>query len=82
MKKIVQISAMASVALLLSACGGGGGPSKPSTYNTPSFNAGEADGCTTAQGAYTKNSEAFRTDKGYNDGWFYGRKRCNPSQQN
>lgn len=45
-----------------------------------SFLLGQKDGCATATGEYTKNSDAFRTDKGYHDGWFDGRKNCNPTQ--
>ena len=54
--------------------------SEPSISHTPNFKAGQVDGCSTAQGAYTKNSDSFQMDKEYQDGWFYGRKHCNPSQ--
>jgi hypothetical protein len=54
--------------------------SAPSLPDTPSFKQGQKDGCTTATGNYVKNSEAFDRDRDYQDGWFYGRKSCNPSQ--
>jgi len=46
---------------------------------TPDFKTGMHDGCTTATGEYTKNSEMFRNNPQYHEGWFYGRKKCNPS---
>lgn len=42
------------------------------------YTQGETDGCTTAQGSYTKNSENFRNNTDYQEGWFSGRKNCNP----
>jgi len=63
-------------ALLLSACSQ---PSAPSLPKSESFKAGEKDGCSTAHGTYTKDSERFRSDSDYHDGWFEGRKVCNPS---
>ena len=73
--KTTKIITMASVMALFAGCTSSG----PSISNTPNFKAGQADGCTTAQGAYTKNSDSFQMDKEYQDGWFYGRKHCNPS---
>jgi outer membrane lipoprotein-sorting protein len=48
-----------------------------------SFMQGQNDGCTTATGEYTKNSELFNNQSDYAQGWFTGRKNCNPinSQQ-
>jgi len=45
---------------------------------SPMYQLGETDGCTTAQGTYTKNSENFRNNTEYSEGWFAGRKNCNP----
>ncbi|NOR55479.1 MAG: hypothetical protein GQ531_04670 [Sulfurovum sp.] len=75
MKTTMKIVMMASVASLFVGCTS----AEPRLSHTPNFKAGQADGCNTAQGAYTKNSESFQTDKEYQDGWFYGRKHCNPS---
>lgn len=46
---------------------------------SPSYQAGEQDGCATANGTYTKDSERFKTDTDYENGWFAGRRECNPS---
>ena len=54
--------------------------SAPSLPDTPSFKQGQKDGCTTASGNYMKNSDAFQTDQDYKEGWYYGRKSCNPAQ--
>jgi len=77
MKKIISAVCIATVSLLFTAC-----TSSTATpmVKSPSFESGEKDGCTTASGAYTKNSDAFKTDTDYKNGWFYGRKNCNPSQ--
>jgi hypothetical protein len=77
MKKIINVVIMLSVSLLFTACTG---TNLPANAGTSSFKAGSNDGCTTASGSYTKNSNAFRNDKDYKDGWFYGRKKCNPAQ--
>jgi len=53
--------------------------SGPEISRTPDFALGKSDGCQTASGMYTKNSELFRNNKEYHDGWFYGRKKCNPA---
>ena len=75
MKLTIKIIVMGLLAGLFTACTS----SEPRISNTPNFKVGQADGCTTAQGAYTKNSDSFQMDKEYQDGWFYGRKHCNPS---
>ena len=54
--------------------------SEPSLPDTPSFKQGQKDGCATATGNYVKDHNAFETDRDYQNGWFYGRKSCNPSQ--
>jgi hypothetical protein len=53
--------------------------SVPVVPKSPSFQQGESDGCATANGTYTKDSEAFRNDNAYKEGWFSGRSQCNPS---
>ena len=59
---------------LMHGCG-----STPELRNTPEFQAGYTAGCATAKGNYTKDSERFNTERDYHEGWFEGRKRCNPS---
>jgi len=76
MYKTKKIIALSTLGLLFTACTS----STPVLPNTPSFKQGNVDGCTTAKGNYTKNSEMFRGNTDYQDGWFYGRKNCNPSQ--
>jgi len=49
--------------------------------STAGFKAGSNDGCATAGGTYTKNSHAFHNNHNYQDGWHYGRKKCNPAQK-
>ena len=76
MKKIFNASLIVATLLLLTACTS----SEPVLPNSPSFKQGNLDGCATAKGEYTKNSEMFKADADYQDGWFYGRKHCNPAQ--
>lgn len=76
MKKIINIALMISASILFTACTS----SAPVLPDTPSFKQGKQDGCTTATGNYTKDSDAFKMDTDYKNGWFYGRKNCNPSQ--
>ncbi len=77
MRKLINMALVATVSLFFTAC-----TSSTATpmVKSPSFKAGEQDGCTTATGNYAKNSDAFKTDTDYKNGWFYGRKNCNPSQ--
>ena len=77
MTRIIYISLIAAASLLFTACTSS---SLPVNAQTPSFKAGSQDGCATANGAYTKNSASFNSDKDYQNGWFYGRKKCNPDQ--
>jgi hypothetical protein len=50
----------------------------PMTPKSPAFKMGEKDGCMTATGEYTKDSTSFHQNKDYQNGWFEGRKNCNP----
>ncbi len=78
MKKIITTTLMSTGLLLFTACTN----SAPVLPDTPSFKKGKQDGCSTATGEYTKDSDAFKVDADYKNGWFYGRKNCNPSQAN
>jgi outer membrane biogenesis lipoprotein LolB len=77
MTKTINVVLIAAASLLFTACTSS---SLPVNAQTPSFKAGSQDGCATASGAYTKNSASFSNDKDYQNGWFYGRKKCNPAQ--
>jgi major membrane immunogen (membrane-anchored lipoprotein) len=77
MIKIINLIMIATALLLFTACSSS---NLPVNAQTPNFKLGSQDGCTTASGAYTKNSDSFRNNKDYQDGWFYGRKKCNPAQ--
>ena len=37
---------------------------------------GANDGCSTAEGHYTKNHSAFNNNSAYNEGWWAGRRNC------
>lgn len=78
MKKIINITLIVTVTLLFTACTSSSAP----LVKSPSFKLGEKDGCTTATGEYRKNGDAFDKDKEYKDGWYAGRKNCNPAQAN
>jgi outer membrane lipoprotein-sorting protein len=64
------------LALFLSGCGS---HSVIPVTQSPNYLLGKTDGCNTAKGTYTKNSNLFRTNTDYENGWFTGRKECNPS---
>lgn len=76
MKKIIKIMLFVTVPMVFIACTG----SAPTLPDTPRFTEGKKDGCATAKGEYTKNYDAFDMDVDYKNGWFYGRKNCNPAQ--
>jgi hypothetical protein len=76
MKTLLNLSLLAMTSLLFIACTS----SAPVLPDSPSFNQGKKDGCATATGDYMKNSEMFKENSDYQNGWFYGRKHCNPSQ--
>lgn len=77
MRKILNISLAVATSLLLSACTS----SAPTLPDSADFKKGNHDGCATAKGEYTKNSDMFRGSADYQDGWYYGRKHCNPAQK-
>jgi hypothetical protein len=78
MKKILTLGLIAASAVLFSAC-----TSSSSGINmdeqTAGFQNGASAGCETAKGAFTKDYTAWKNDIQYQNGWFYGRKKCNPS---
>ncbi len=76
MKKIITLSLIVISSTLFTACTGSG---IDIGKQTPSFQNGVKDGCATANGEYTKNSHAFNNDEEYHNGWFHGRKKCNPA---
>ncbi len=78
MKKLLNLSLITTSLLLLTACTS----SAPTLPDTPDFKKGNHDGCATAKGTYTKSSQMFRGSADYQDGWYYGRKHCNPAQAN
>ncbi len=73
MKTLFYSITVALWILLLSGCG-----STPAV-KSPAYTQGAHDGCQTAHGTYTKDSERFRNDPDYENGWFAGRRECNPS---
>ncbi len=77
MTKTINVVLIATASLLFTACTSS---SLPVNAGTPNFKAGSQDGCATANGTYTKNSASFNNDKDYQDGWYTGRKNCNPAQ--
>ena len=64
--------------LILAGCGNSDAVHAPIS-KSPTFLQGQHDGCETAKGEYTKNSDLFQADEEYHNGWFYGRQQCNPS---
>ena len=76
MKRLINVALITGVSFLFTACTS----SAPVMVKSSSYTVGEKDGCTTATGDYTKNSEAFKMDTDYKNGWFNGRKNCNPAQ--
>jgi len=75
----MNVTLIVGVSALFTACTSAI-PKAPVIVKSPSFKLGEKDGCTTATGDYTKNSDAFKMDNDYKNGWYEGRKSCNPSQ--
>ncbi len=45
-------------------------------HKSESFKQGVYDGCKTASQKYKKNSNAFKNDFEYNNGWWEGRRNC------
>lgn len=77
MKKTLNATLMVIAMLLFTGCTGS---SEAVPDKSPSFKLGEKDGCTTATGTYIKDSDLFKNNPEYANGWFYGRKNCNPVQ--
>ena len=77
MKKITTLALIAAVSFIFTGCTSS---SIAPVVKSPSFKLGEKDGCQTATGDYSKNGDAFDKDKDYKDGWYTGRKNCNPAQ--
>ncbi len=77
MTKIINVSLIAAASLFFTACTSS---SIPEPIQSPSYKLGAQDGCATANGTYTKNSDSFNNDKEYQNGWYNGRKNCNPAQ--
>lgn len=78
MKKTTLMLISVLGGLILVGCGNSDAVRAP-VSKSPSFLQGQHDGCETAKGEYTKNSDLFRSDEEYQNGWFYGRQQCNPS---
>ena len=74
MKNVKSSISLLLLALSLSACS-----TTAPVIKSPNYTLGEQDGCATANGNYTKNSDLFKTDPDYESGWFAGRRDCNPS---
>jgi len=71
----LSLSLLTTLSMFLGACTSSDIPLVP---KSPMYTSGKTDGCSTANGTYTKNSENFRNDVDYQEGWFAGRKNCNP----
>jgi len=74
MKNLPLFAYIFIILLVLNACS-----STSPVIKSPHYTWGEQDGCATANGNYTKNSELFRSDPDYENGWFAGRRECNPA---
>lgn len=48
------------------------------SQKSETFHSGMNDGCATAKGKYTKDSRLFKQEADYGEGWFYGRRKCQP----
>ncbi len=78
MTKAILILVSIAGGFIVAGCGNSEAVHAPIS-KSPSFMQGQQDGCETANGDYTKNSDLFQTNTDYHDGWFYGRQQCNPS---
>jgi len=74
--KTMIAASFVAASLLFTAC-----TSSAAAVQSPSFKTGSQDGCLTANGTYTKNSHSFSNDKEYQNGWYAGRKNCNPQSK-
>ncbi|HIQ27685.1 MAG TPA: hypothetical protein EYH42_04215 [Sulfurovum sp.] len=77
MTKIINVSLVALTSILFTACTSS---AIPEPVQSPNFKEGSHDGCATAKGEYSKDSSSFNNNKDYQDGWYHGRKKCNPTQ--
>ena len=80
-KNILWGTALLCSVLLFTACSSAKkGPQPRKAMDTSgkseAYILGAEDGCTTANGDYTKNHDAFNNDMEYYDGWFAGRRYC------
>jgi len=76
MRFYYSIAVMAATLLYMGGCSTHQAPSLP---KSPDFMHGERDGCATAHGTYTKESPLFQNSPEYREGWFSGRRECNPA---
>ena len=79
--KVIFTAGILSTALLFTACSRSNptpkGPKPMDTRGkTETYVRGAEDGCTTANGDYTKNHDDFNNDIEYHEGWFAGRRYC------
>jgi len=65
-----------SIVILLSGCSSSKQP-RPISNHTYTYQQGYKDGCSTANGTYTKNHKLFNDNLEYHEGWFSGRRDCN-----
>ena len=74
MTKPMILTGVTTLLISLNGCGAvtAEGPT-PANINSPNYQIGYQDGCTTAHGDYTKNGQLFKSDRDYYDGWFAGR---------
>ena len=77
--KTIITAGIISSLLLFTACSNPK-PRGPRPMNTrgksETYIRGAEDGCTTANGDYTKNHNDFNSDVEYHKGWFAGRRYC------
>lgn len=81
MKKVKGLIFLVISSIFFNACTGTNIPEKSISIDnqTPDFQNGAKDGCQTAKGEYVKDHESFVNNSQYQNGWFYGRKKCNPA---
>ncbi|RLA73017.1 MAG: hypothetical protein DRG30_06770 [Epsilonproteobacteria bacterium] len=79
-KTVLSTSIICSTLLFTACTSSKSGPRQPKPMDTHGkslvFIKGAEDGCTTANGDYSKDHDAFNNDIEYHKGWFAGRKYC------